>query len=376
MLNIASAKGRVDELQKCLNGIPPGLDNLFEMILTRDHQEMQAFRLYVQWILFAKRPLKLVEYFFAIRSPSSQEASRSRATGDVSTEDMCRFVHSSSKGLAEVTKTRNKDKMPAIQFIHESVRDFFLIRHGDRRLWPNIDGRTGSSTLANLLQSANPPRPMISSQMKLDIIKHDPPNEFLPKASSPEASSLRRSVFDELPFLEYAVHHVLYHADAAEDAIQQENFIKDFPIKYWIYLDNLFERRQIRHHTPSASLFQPPVLYAAENGYEGVVKLLLETGKVDANSKDRFNRTPLSYAAANGHGMNDRGHEGIVELLLETGKVNADSKDKGGQIPLSYAAENGHKGIFKLLFGTGKVDVDSKDMFDRTPLSYAAQKRP
>ncbi|RYP20837.1 hypothetical protein DL765_002571 [Monosporascus sp. GIB2] len=500
MLNKASAKGRVDELQKCLNGIPPGLDNLFEMILTRDHEEMEEFRLCVQWILFAKRPLKLIEYFFAIRSPSSQEVSRSRAAGDLSTEDMCRFVHSSSKGLAEVTKTRNKDKMPTIQFIHESVRDFFLIKHGDRRLWPNMDGRfvayshevlrdrclaeiygsTGSSTLANLLQSANQPPPVVSSRMKFDIIKHEPPNEKLPKASSPEASILRRSVSDELPFLEYAVHHVLYHADAAEDAIQQENFIKNFPLKYWIYLDNLFERRQVRHHTPSASLLyilaernlprlikcelrrlpnmdilgeryhypmfaacvngnqdaivallmqetkphndqnlasqvshlcgfkpqrsQSPLLYAAENGFEGVVKLLLETGKVDANLKDKVGRTPLSYAAEKGHGsivkllletrkvdvnLEDKdgrtplwsaaknGYEGIVKLLLKAGKVDADSKNKGGQTPLSIAAENGHEAIVKLLLETDKVDANSEAagyFAGRTPLSYAAGK--
>ena len=32
---------------------------------------------------------------------------------------------------------------------------------------------------------------------------------------------------------------------------------------------------------------------AAFNGHDAVVKLLLETGKVDADSKDRYGRTPL-----------------------------------------------------------------------------------
>jgi ankyrin repeat protein len=40
-----------------------------------------------------------------------------------------------------------------------------------------------------------------------------------------------------------------------------------------------------------------------------VVKLLLETGKVDVESKDKiYGRTPLSWAA-------ERGHETVVELL-------------------------------------------------------------
>jgi ankyrin repeat protein len=45
-----------------------------------------------------------------------------------------------------------------------------------------------------------------------------------------------------------------------------------------------------------------------------VVKLLLDTGKEDADSKDRGGGTPLWLAAANGR-------EAVVKLLLETGKV-------------------------------------------------------
>jgi ankyrin repeat protein len=39
---------------------------------------------------------------------------------------------------------------------------------------------------------------------------------------------------------------------------------------------------------------------AATNGDEAVVKLLFDTGKIDADAKDRDGRTPLSWAAANG----------------------------------------------------------------------------
>ncbi|KAF2820926.1 HET-domain-containing protein [Ophiobolus disseminans] len=141
MLNEASAKGRVEELQKRLDGIPPGLDDLFEMILRRDREDMQELRLCIQWILFARRPLKQEEYFFTIRSPTSPETAKCRVLGDITAEDMRLFVQSSSKGLAEVTKTRSKDKKPTVQFIHESVRDFFLVKKGYQRLWPDYDDR-------------------------------------------------------------------------------------------------------------------------------------------------------------------------------------------------------------------------------------------
>jgi ankyrin repeat protein len=110
---------------------------------------------------------------------------------------------------------------------------------------------------------------------------------------------------------------------------------------------------------------QTPLSWAAGHGHEAVVKLLLATGKVDVDSKG-FGWTPLSWAAMNGH-------EAVVKLLLETGKVDADSKDKNGRTPLSWAAEHGHEAVVKLLLETGKVDADSKDRGGQTPLSRAAR---
>jgi hypothetical protein len=109
-----------------------------------------------------------------------------------------------------------------------------------------------------------------------------------------------------------------------------------------------------------------PLFLAADNGHEAIVKLLLDTGKVDADSKAEGGWTPLFLAAGNGH-------EAIVKLLLDTGKVDADSKDEGGQTPLFLAARNGHEAVVKLLLDTGKVDADSKDEGGRTPLFLAAR---
>ena len=42
-----------------------------------------------------------------------------------------RSILNSSKGLAEITKS----KIPSVQFIHESVRDFLLKENGLRDIW-------------------------------------------------------------------------------------------------------------------------------------------------------------------------------------------------------------------------------------------------
>jgi ankyrin repeat protein len=110
--------------------------------------------------------------------------------------------------------------------------------------------------------------------------------------------------------------------------------------------------------------YRTPLSWAAQSGHEAIVKLLLDTSKVDIDSKD--DRTPLSYAAQSGN-------EAVVKLLLDTGKVDIDYKDLYDRTPLSWAAENGHEAVVKLLLHTSKVDINSKDAYDRTPLSWAAE---
>jgi hypothetical protein len=113
---------------------------------------------------------------------------------------------------------------------------------------------------------------------------------------------------------------------------------------------------------------QSPLSWAAANGREAVVKLLLAKEGVDPDSKDGWDgQTPLSWAAKNGH-------EAVVKLLLAKEGVDPDSKDgRYGQTPLSWAAKNGHEAVVKLLLAKEGVDPDSKDGSGQTPLSWAAK---
>lgn len=53
------------------------------------------------------------------------------------------------------------------------------------------------------------------------------------------------------------------------------------------------------------------------------------------------NQTPLCWAAENGH-------EAFIKLLLNTGEVDADSKDEAGWTPLALAVREGHEAVVKL----------------------------
>jgi ankyrin repeat protein len=67
----------------------------------------------------------------------------------------------------------------------------------------------------------------------------------------------------------------------------------------------------------------------AEQRDEVIPAFLRASGKFDIESKDRFNRMPLSYAAQNGH-------EAVVKQL-DKGVVDLESKDDNGLTPLSWA---------------------------------------
>lgn len=80
-------------------------------------------------------------------------------------------------------------------------------------------------------------------------------------------------------------------------------------------------------------------------GVDNVVQDLLGSNSPDP--KDSYGRTPLSWAAENGH-------KATVQLLLVTNEVDTDSKDKDRrQTPLSWAAKNGHEAVVKLLLMKG-----------------------
>ena len=108
-----------------------------------------------------------------------------------------------------------------------------------------------------------------------------------------------------------------------------------------------------------------PIAVAATEGYEAVVRLLMEREDVDINSKDKYGYTPLAQAAI-------EGHEAIVRLLLERENVDVNSKDEDGDTPLACAAMNGHEAVVWLLLEWEGVDVNPKNEDGYTPLAQAA----
>lgn len=87
-----------------------------------------------------------------------------------------------------------------------------------------------------------------------------------------------------------------------------------------------------------------PLHYAAEHGHKNVAGLLVANG-ADLTAKDEYGNTPFHDAAR-------LGRYNVVALLV-AGGANPDTKNNGGQTPLDCAIALGREDVVELLKAAG-----------------------
>lgn len=89
--------------------------------------------------------------------------------------------------------------------------------------------------------------------------------------------------------------------------------------------------------------------FAAKNGYQKIVEILITEGQADPNVADeKSQQKPLHMASENGH-------KEIVHILLKNG-ADASAKDTAGLTALHYASGQGHLEIVKILVVEAMAD--------------------
>ncbi|CAN9384256.1 unnamed protein product [Alternaria alternata] len=298
ILNREYDGGRLHALEERWKQIPAGLHDLFQDILTRDSNDKEELILCLQWVLFAKQPLQPEQLYLAILAGTEPDALAIQHDQEVTPETIRKFLLRSSKGLTEITKPKTRNKK--VQFIHESVRDFLLKENGLSKIWPEFGINFQGQSHDRLKQYC-------LNYIGIDLATHLKLPDNLPKANSPESKNLSKSAAKTFPFLEYAVHNVLHHADTAESGgISQVDFLNSFPLPQWVKLGNLFEKHQVRRHSGGVSLLY---ILAELN----MVNLIIVLGSASCCMDVEAERygCPLFAAAA----MNN---ERAVELCLES----------------------------------------------------------
>ncbi|KAI1024868.1 hypothetical protein LB504_009713 [Fusarium proliferatum] len=103
------------------------------------------------------------------------------------------------------------------------------------------------------------------------------------------------------------------------------------------------------------------LMYAAVYGQFSTTKSLLDSGAM-LEAQDEYTRTPLALAAS-------VGHEAIASLLLEKG-ADIEAQASDGSTPLSIAAWKGKDGVVKVLLEKG-ADVEAENQAGDSPLLRA-----
>ena len=295
ILNEDIDHGDAGKIKTRLKEIPDGLDKLFQDIITRGTRDDTHLIPTLQWIMFAQRPLTCQELYHAIVHTSNEELQLVSEHEKFSAKNAEHFLLNSTKGLAETSK----GKEPKVQFIHESVRDY-LGTTGLKSLAPHLAGNLPGSTHDFLKQRC---LELISE----GVCRHLSLPATLPKAKSGDAEKLRARSKEDLPFLEYAVSNVLYHAESAGAyEVSQHDFIDTFPLATWTSLNNLHERHEIRRYTSSVTL--PYVL--ADRGMVRLLSAEFQQRDPDLSAMQERHTTLLGAAV---HGS----HAEVVKAILE-----------------------------------------------------------
>ncbi|KAK1503497.1 hypothetical protein CTAM01_04809 [Colletotrichum tamarilloi] len=376
ILNREYERGRVFKIKSRLEEIPSKLSELFQNMLTRDKENLDDLLLCIQWILYGTRPLKREEYYFALASGLEPDTLGEWDPNEIPFEFMDRLIVSSSKGLAETTRSDDK----TVQFIHESVRDFLIKDNGLRTLWPEM-GTDFEAQSHNRLRDC-----CHEYSTQVNISKHLHDDKFLFRTSKKESIDFQAAIDRGFPFLKYATSQVLYHANAAAQTVTQTGFLQHFPLKQWIQRSNIFEKHKTRRQKYGAT----NLLYiVAERGLTRLVETALHHDP-DAEARGGRHGYPVLAALKEGH---DDAARFLLQWIASSAREIAstsysnpgsetssqvhpsiDCTDKEGRTPLYFAAERGQVDIAEMLFDLGAHPYPMSANFSYSPLIRAAEK--
>ncbi|KAJ8115950.1 hypothetical protein OPT61_g2519 [Boeremia exigua] len=418
ILNKAYDHGDVLALERKLEQIPNDLSLLFKEVLARDGEKAEEMKLCVRWVLLARRPLTPRELYFAVHAGVNPLSLRELNSEEISDEVVNSFILSISRGLTELTESNN----PVVQFIHETIREFFLQGDGVQHI-------QGTST-QSLLGIAH------DSMVTCCITYMAFSKSFLVPPSSQEHSHDMSSnlvhdpaLIRKLPFLAYSLLYCLYHANAAEaNSKPQDSILRSFDISSWIHMTNvlassfkrmpnsplegpyehspdwnllyIIARQDLRwlltawkRVDPSAELDQgapfSPIRVALEQLNRACVRVLIT--KVWAFEPTDYSPTDAEltglmhtyfYAPESArssltisHLFFQWGSQSDILTLLRCGTfaLESDSSSTALRAPLVFAANRGYDHVTKYLLEHSNIDCNQQDYLGFTPLMRAAQ---
>ncbi|KAF5586011.1 Het-eN [Fusarium subglutinans] len=295
--------------------VPQSLEKFYSEIIGQiDEKSIDL----IDCICFAARPLTLVELHWAMALAQNQDLHSLQEFEEL---EYLRFNSGAMKWNVEMLGhglIECKTSGGVVQFIHQSVKDFFV-----------------EKVVPSLRKSADLEGTPHYSLAKICL-------RYLKMVKVPRVADVKAK--SEFPFLFYAMSRWEFHITHLPDDVQEL-----FPWP-WYTSDN-------RDYPDHEFLFTTaPLQIISKNGWTGALRGILanrnETG-INVNLGGPSGRTPLHFAA-------QYGHTAVMELLLASG-ARMELEDSRGQTPLSRAIEHGNIAAIEFLLERGaRVDHNYK----------------
>ncbi|KFZ03699.1 hypothetical protein V502_10733 [Pseudogymnoascus sp. VKM F-4520 (FW-2644)] len=365
LLNTAFRRGE-RQLQQILDSVPKELDDLFTNILKEDPSSKDQSILCFQWLLFSRRPLNPEELYFAVLAGTEPKTIGKWDADEINSEGIGNFTLHISKGLLEVSKTQG-----TVQFIHESVRDFFLLHDGFTKLEPNLATNVEGFSEERLKHCCY-------QYMVLGVFKDSycSPGQLRPTPPlyrEKKDPSLEQDILRQFPFARYAVRYVFAHADVAQRCdINQGEFLTNFEspdktlIQKWVMLHNDLNCPQDGLATYDYDSNDSLIYILSDQNLPDLLLISIHN-RGNVNAIGKHHGSPLQLAAT-------RGYLTIAKLLIAAGADMDFARDKFESSPLFSALHYGHLDIVQLLLENG-ARHDFVDPFSQTPLILAAERQ-
>lgn len=356
---IAAAKRRLEKL-------PSKLGDLFKDILLRDGTDKDDLLLCIGWILYAKRPLKCAEFYYALQAglnPEDEETLAKRDPNITTDESMRLFILHKSKGLAGITAVYT------VEFIHESVRDFLIKDNGIKCLWPagaedfecSSHDRLKDCCLFYLKVDFKPLSPLETKGGRTRSLPRDP------DARRRTIDELKRDARKSFPFLESAARVLLHHANSAGRAKSQTDFLKSMDFNRWLMIENFFNGLIDEDQSDSRHMGATLVDLICERGHTALLKCFFDSDlTITFPPSQRYQRRHPVLTAIR------MGDFELAKRLATRFDVNA--QDADGRTLVSVASGNGLEDLTVYLLKDLHADINIRDHAGCTALLYASRR--
>jgi ankyrin repeat domain-containing protein 50 len=348
-------------------------------VIAKKPREYYIAKRILHIVVAAARPLTLREMALAV---TIRENHRSYSDLDLRSQD---WFHEDIRDICGLFVTIIESR---IYLLHQTAKEF-LVRHGQKILRKNVhSGLKWKHSLwpqdSHRLLTEICMRYLLFTEFEANPLDNDMmPSQygvFLDYSAKNWAAHVRQS---HIEVDKIATQSMLRLCDASSACCRTwfglywKSTNTDFPEKFTaLMIASYFGLSAVVKHLLSqgestdldskdSTYGRSAISWAAENGFDNVVKLLIEgvggnlrwcrqifKRGAQVDSVDKYSRTPLMYAVWNRH-------EAVVKRLLRAGAC-IDLADNIGGTALLYGFCSGHDDLFKLLFKKG-TEIDLKD---------------